>query len=323
MWRLSLICLLLLSSCGTFQAYDGPQRPKDEIATLITYSGPANTITVSEIDGVAVRSGVSFNGRLLPPANATVLPGRHTLRVSYDDQPGVARGRLPRYRGTIDVEVAPGRTYELRAASAPDDGTAEIWVVDASNEVTVASTVGKTADLIALEEQQQREREIEVATAKPALPFVQAAVLRAAADQRRSAIGQAATLRSAAAGDAAAQYLASKLRHLSTAKRFRWACLAAYQDHAAAQASLATYARYGMLQRADLAEAYKWLSLSAANEADPANQIRIKGQVDQLVDQMTAAEITAAEQLFRVWRPNTQSCGTGPETPIEIVRASR
>jgi hypothetical protein len=100
---------LAASACMTVQTYEGPRRPRSEVAhiagDLALSAGAPISLLLRQVDGVTLN--VSQNA-------VDVLPGAHTLLVDcrIRETGGVSRH-------SIEVEVYEGRTYRLVAETAP------------------------------------------------------------------------------------------------------------------------------------------------------------------------------------------------------------
>ncbi len=121
-----LLVALTLCACGPARTYDGPARPRSEVAVLhvVGYGSatgyPGDVSTDAQL--VAI-DGVPYRGA---PQVVQVLPGKHTLEVRWTRSwipPATGFGDaydgttlwVPMSRGTVDleIEVRAGRRYEL------------------------------------------------------------------------------------------------------------------------------------------------------------------------------------------------------------------
>jgi hypothetical protein len=100
--------MLAAAGCMTVQTYEGPRRPRGEVAHIagdLALGGAPISVVLRKVDGVTLN--VSQNA-------VDVLPGTHTLLVDC---------RIPETGGTsrheIEVEVYEGRTYRLVPETGP------------------------------------------------------------------------------------------------------------------------------------------------------------------------------------------------------------
>jgi hypothetical protein len=109
--RLAVItcAALAASACMTVQTYEGPRRPRSEVAhiagDLALSAGAPISVLIRQVDGITLRLGQSA---------VDVLPGAHTLLVDcrIQETSGVSRHSL-------EVEVYEGRTYRLVPETGP------------------------------------------------------------------------------------------------------------------------------------------------------------------------------------------------------------
>ena len=86
-----VLLLLTLSGCTTYQAYDGPERDRSEVATIEAVEGRWGLALVNFIMPFVmpkddpVISNVS--GRYVCSEKVQVLPGAHSLIVGYKRYP--------------------------------------------------------------------------------------------------------------------------------------------------------------------------------------------------------------------------------------------
>ena len=98
------------------------------------------------------------------------------------------------------------------------------------------------------------------------------------------------------------------------AEKWKWACLAANQDHAYAQSLVGGFYRYGdaSVER-DQFKAYMWYSFAASN-GDP----RAAGFLDDLSAGMRPKDIAVAKRLATEWRPDPALCDLNLLTPDHV-----
>jgi len=110
--RAFLIALLALAlaGCATYQSYEGPRRPRDEVAVV---HGDAKLRAEMPV-AVVIRS---VDGRPvdIKYSSVALAPGKHELVV--DCQVDGAMGSTTRHR--LEVEVGGGESYRLRAEMSP------------------------------------------------------------------------------------------------------------------------------------------------------------------------------------------------------------
>jgi hypothetical protein len=104
-----LLVGLMLSGCGTMQAYDGEKRTRDELAHIVgdwrVRAGGPLSLILRRVDENDV--GLRYSG-------ADVLPGTHRLLV---DCTVSETGRVSRHE--LNVELFEGVKYRLRADTGP------------------------------------------------------------------------------------------------------------------------------------------------------------------------------------------------------------
>ena len=128
-----LLLLLVASGCAAARMYDGPKRPRSEVA-IIDLSGARENVPGTK-DGTRVTADiVQIDGKEKPASwGAAVLPGPHTLMIDWKREK-VARGSF--LRAVELVLVAALLTFFWEAPSsghvdqhrvcAPDSGTTTI-----------------------------------------------------------------------------------------------------------------------------------------------------------------------------------------------------
>ena len=142
------IALAFLSSGCAMKAYEGPERPKSEIAVLrqvhqqsvvltvpLTIPGllTKHVATIIEIDGKSV-PGIAAEG-----ATIHILPGRHSARVHYFRRPGVSLFGFPNYETrdlSIEFSAKAGHEYRIPVERRGEKNW--IWVEDATTGKLVA-----------------------------------------------------------------------------------------------------------------------------------------------------------------------------------------
>lgn len=99
--------MLAASGCMTAQTYEGPRRPRSEVAHIAgdLPLGAPISVLLRQVDGVTL----SFS-----QSSVDVLPGTHTLLVDCRIQ---ETGGVSRH--SIEVEVFEGRTYRLVPETGP------------------------------------------------------------------------------------------------------------------------------------------------------------------------------------------------------------
>ena len=115
--------------------------------------------------------------------------------------------------------------------------------------------------------------------------------------------------RQAEQGDASAQYNLGAMYENGEGvpqddqEALKWYRKAAEHRHAAAQNNLGISYEYGMGVPRDYVQAHKWYNLAASRTTDEAKDYRLHR--DELAKEMTASQVTEAQQLAREWRPKT------------------
>ncbi len=147
---IGLMLALLVSGCGTMKAYEGPELPKSEIAVLhrvdshgktlvlllvVPLPGVKHQTVVAEIDGKNVNLAARYH----------ILPGNHTVSVSYTRFPDVCVGVglgpcLPLHDETHDLSIdfvaEAGHEYRIPAERKGESNW--IWVEDVKSVKVVA-----------------------------------------------------------------------------------------------------------------------------------------------------------------------------------------
>lgn len=108
-FALVAVVALVASACMTVQLYEGPRRPRSEVAhiagDLALSAGAPISVLIRQVDGITLSVGQNA---------VEVLPGTHQLLVDC---------RIPETGGVtrhvLDVEVYEGRTYRLVAETGP------------------------------------------------------------------------------------------------------------------------------------------------------------------------------------------------------------
>jgi hypothetical protein len=100
---------LLAAGCMTAQTYEGPRRPRSEVAHIVgdlrLNTGLPISVSLRQVDGITLSASQSA---------VDVLPGTHTLLVDCRVQ---ETGSVSRHE--IEVEVFEGRSYRLVPETAP------------------------------------------------------------------------------------------------------------------------------------------------------------------------------------------------------------
>lgn len=142
---LASLLLLGLTGCVTERAYQGPPRPPEQIAIIKpgfknfnegfaqAWTGETPHIYIFRCDGRRLERPV------WDPASdrLEVLPGAHTLSLTYELSSDVGTGYLVTSHstvGTVTFTATAGHVYVARAVEDKDGWTAEI-VDTASGEV--------------------------------------------------------------------------------------------------------------------------------------------------------------------------------------------
>lgn len=105
-----MLCAVAASGCMTARPYEGPRRPRSEVAHIIgdlamTSANLPVSVILRQVDGITLRMGQNA---------VDVLPGSHVLLV---DCRVVDSGSLTRHE--IEVEVREGRVYRLVPVTGP------------------------------------------------------------------------------------------------------------------------------------------------------------------------------------------------------------
>jgi hypothetical protein len=109
---------LIVSGCSTlpdFKGYEGPERPRSDLAKITTDSEKVHSIYVnfdkrlyiSEVDGVSTVADFFSTARFKYPDVAYVLPGTRKIEVFWTFNNSVARAKLT-------AEVEAGKDYVVR-----------------------------------------------------------------------------------------------------------------------------------------------------------------------------------------------------------------
>jgi hypothetical protein len=100
----------LLAGCGTFQAYEGAQRPASELAIV---SG-ASKFSANSPLALIIRS-VDERAVDVRYSSVALTPGRHRLIIDCH----VGEEAAAASRHVLDVDVGAGDRYRLRAEMEP------------------------------------------------------------------------------------------------------------------------------------------------------------------------------------------------------------
>lgn len=99
----------LAGGCMTVQSYEGPRRPRSEVAHIVgdlrLNTGLPISVSLRQIDGMTLKASETA---------VDVLPGSHTLLVDCRVR---ETGSISRHE--IQVEVFEGRSYRLVPEVAP------------------------------------------------------------------------------------------------------------------------------------------------------------------------------------------------------------
>jgi hypothetical protein len=109
---------IIMGGCSTlpdFKGYEGPERPRSDLAKITTDSEKAHSIYVnfdkrlyiSKVDGVSSAADFFSTSRFQYPDVAYVLPGTRKIEVFWTFRNSVSRA-------TLTVEVEAGRDYIVR-----------------------------------------------------------------------------------------------------------------------------------------------------------------------------------------------------------------
>jgi hypothetical protein len=125
------------STVGTRQAYDGPARPPQEVATIVGTTNSAFSLFSPAADRISLMAINDDNTSpwysLSPyPTAVSVLPGRTKVDVQYEHIHGVARG-------PVWVEAQSNRVYRIKVMN-PQSRTQRIYFV--VEDITGQSLVG-------------------------------------------------------------------------------------------------------------------------------------------------------------------------------------
>jgi len=116
---LIVIATLALDACGTTRAYQGAERPRNEIAVIRSKSAD-----IASVDDTMVG---------LFDSSVELTPGRHvvTLRVSTGLQSTV--------QGEVELDAKAGSTYEAQGTFTGFWPTRYwFWIVDTADRAVVA-----------------------------------------------------------------------------------------------------------------------------------------------------------------------------------------
>src|SRR5688500_5776516 len=113
--RLTWLTLVLLAlgwtgcTTATKRLYEGPPRDRAEVAVLkVQWKATGNSARIHTLDGKPVEKGRAF---ALNIKEAELLPGEHTLEVSYFNGPATSVNTIP-----LTFTAKAGGFYELRVA---------------------------------------------------------------------------------------------------------------------------------------------------------------------------------------------------------------
>ena len=149
--RLAALCAAVVTagcaSFGVIKAYDGPERPDDQVATLQTEL-KEEAFAVSDVEIVAV-DGVNYKR---PHYAARMLPGMHWVGVIATVR--VASQKLPQFCA-FELNFEPACTYRPFLPSYPsaalDAGPSGAWQVGSSMQLNVACADTSYASRVPLE----------------------------------------------------------------------------------------------------------------------------------------------------------------------------
>lgn len=105
----TVVVALTVSGCMSTQLYDGPKRPRDQVARIsgdpVVTAGLPVSVVLRQVDGHSI--GVT-------QTSVELLEGKHSVLVDcrIAETSGVSRHAL-------EVEVFGGRSYRLRAETGP------------------------------------------------------------------------------------------------------------------------------------------------------------------------------------------------------------
>ena len=133
----AILFCLVVASCTSFQAYDGPERPDSETALIKTTNVIVDPGLYASGDFPARSFFTSVDTQDLPQlAEFRVLPGDRcvTLRLVYTPATGATTARL---NSILCFDAIAGRTYEVRVR-IPENQPVRTWLVDLETGDTVA-----------------------------------------------------------------------------------------------------------------------------------------------------------------------------------------
>jgi len=151
--QLALILLALgCAGCTTAnkRLYEGPPRERAEVAVLkVQWKATGHSARIETIDDQPVEKGRAF---ALNIKQAELLPGEHTLEVSYFNGPTTSINTIP-----LTFTCKAGGLYELRVApidegfggavavAAGGRGHWTAWIMDADTKEVLAGKPRTTA----------------------------------------------------------------------------------------------------------------------------------------------------------------------------------
>lgn len=116
-----LILLISLSGCATgrHRFYPGPARPQNEIAILA--AEPKPSVYVHKIDGKNPPFDlddrrIGFNSSMNGSLYVELLPGQHTLTISYSEYLGGFSSYTSVEDRQLEFNAKPGHVYKLSAS---------------------------------------------------------------------------------------------------------------------------------------------------------------------------------------------------------------
>ena len=133
----AILFCLVVASCTSFQAYDGPERPDTETALIKTTNVTVDPSLYGSGDFPARSFFTSVDDQDLPDiAEFRVLPGGRcvTLRLVYTPATGATTARL---NSVLCFDAIAGRSYEVRVRIS-DNQPVRTWLVDLETGDTVA-----------------------------------------------------------------------------------------------------------------------------------------------------------------------------------------
>jgi hypothetical protein len=97
------LCTVVVSACGTARVYEGPERPRSQVALVVgdsamNFMTPTNII-ITGVDGNEVSAGTN---------KVEVLPGVHDLNLKCEM---LNIGSFNRHK--LRFEAVAGKTYKL------------------------------------------------------------------------------------------------------------------------------------------------------------------------------------------------------------------